>query len=69
MNNQKSAQRDSYGKVNYVDSYHDYTGNVGQLTYGKDNKKLNESLKKTSDLLDKIYQEYRIEERIAKRQF
>lgn len=69
MNNQKHMQRDSYGKVNYVNSHHNYTGNVGQLTYGKDNEKLNESLKKTSDLLDEIYQEYRIEERIAKRQF
>lgn len=69
MKNQENTTRDSYGKVNYVNSYHNYTGNVGQLTYGKDNERLNESLKKTSDLLDEIYREYKIEEKIAKREF
>ena len=55
MKNQENTTRDSYGKVNYVNSYHNYTGNVGQLTYGKDNERLNESLNKTSDLLDEKY--------------
>ncbi len=61
--------RDSYGKVNFISNPYGYTGNVGQLSYGKDNPKLNESLQKTSDLLDKLYKKYKVEEKIANRKF
>ncbi|WP_373274395.1 CJH_07325 family protein [Campylobacter insulaenigrae] len=45
------------------------TGSVAQLTYGKDNLALDESLKKTRDFLDRMYEKYNIEERIASKKF
>lgn len=61
--------RDSYGNVHYINDYYNNTGSVAQLTYGKDNPELDESLKKTSDFLDEMYEKYRVEEKIAKRKF
>ncbi|EAL5775091.1 hypothetical protein DR919_00995, partial [Campylobacter coli] len=45
------------------------TGSVGQLTYGKDNPKLDKSLKKTSNFLDRMYEKYNVEEKIANKNF
>lgn len=66
---EKKLLRDSYGKVNYINDYCSNTGSVAQLTYGKNNPELDKSLKKTSDFLDKMYEKYKVEERIAKREF
>ncbi|HEA8165031.1 TPA: CJH_07325 family protein [Campylobacter coli] len=61
--------RDSYGKINYINDFYNNNGSVGQLTYGKDNPKLNRSLKKTSDFLDRMYEKYNVEEKIANKNF
>ncbi|EOH3954123.1 CJH_07325 family protein, partial [Campylobacter jejuni] len=61
--------RDSYGKINYVNDFCNNTGSVGQLTYGKDNPKLDKSLKKTSNFLDRMYEKYNVEEKIANKNF
>ncbi|EOH3683834.1 CJH_07325 family protein [Campylobacter lari] len=65
----KGSLRDSYGRVNYVNDFHNNHGSVAQLTYGKDNPGLDKSLQEVSDFLDKMYEKYNVEEKIANKNF
>ncbi|EJJ3190342.1 CJH_07325 family protein [Campylobacter jejuni] len=65
----KGSIRDSYGKINYINDFYNNHGSVAQLTYGKDNPKLHQSLQEANDFLDKMYEKYNVEEKIANKNF
>lgn len=70
MKKQKTTQRDSYGKVNFINVPYMNTGSVSQVNCDvSDNSKLNNSLKKTSDFLDEMFEKYNVKEKLASRDF
>ncbi|ELW4819500.1 CJH_07325 family protein, partial [Campylobacter coli] len=52
-----------------INDFYNNHGSVAQLTYGKDNPKLHQSLQEANDFLDKMYEKYNVEEKIANKNF
>lgn len=71
MKDQKSATRDSYGKIDYINVPYLNTGSVGNIDtkYVEQDKNLHESLQETSDLLDEIFKKNKIQEQIISGKF
>ncbi|WP_273214181.1 CJH_07325 family protein [Helicobacter rodentium] len=67
MKNQENTQRDSYGKVNFVNVPHMNTGSVADIQCGKEeDEELDKALQELSDSLDESYQKSNMDEYFAR---
>lgn len=66
MENQKNSQRDSYGKVNFINVPQFNTGSVANIQCGKEeNEELDKALQELSDSLDESYKKFNMDEYFA----